>query len=327
MGKERKLLLLVLEGGTDETAFSKALENLINSFDIGVKIRCKVCRHDITISDEENNNNFTFAEATEVDERIKKSVKMFLDENHLFTEKDIFAICSFHDLDACYCNNSALIHHQNDVTYDLENKLVLCKDVLHMQERNEIKRVALDILIFTETLIIKNRRIPYKPFYYSINLEHLLANDPNVLTLDEKKAIAQSFRFKHYKDPKRFLDFLSQANKLSDGAVASWDEKFLYKHPFDRYSNLIDILGFIICCAEKASSHPGKYLSNYMALSSIDVNEFSNRSGIDAEILNKILNKEININNNLARQLSLASGISAETWINIQKRYDDKEIK
>ena len=254
MAKERKLFLLVTEGRTDEIALAKPIETLINSFDIGVNVRCKVCKLDITITDNNTGKKFSFADPEKVEERIKGRIKQFLEENSQFKTTDILAVCSLHDLDACYCDDNDIIHHYDEVKYDLTECKLMCKDVIHIQKRNDIKRISLGILSDTNILAINRINIPYKSFYYSINLEHILANNPNITN---KEFVAHQFRNKYFKNAKEFLSFLSSIQNLNNGSIASWDEKFLYKHPFARYSNLIDIVSFVAECTKDSNDCHG----------------------------------------------------------------------
>lgn len=324
MRKTKKLLLLIDEGPTDDTALSKPIENLINSFDMGVKIRCKVCHYDITIK--ENNDSPSFADPFKVKDRIKDAVKTFLTKNDQFDAKDVLAVCSLHDLDACYCKNEDIIYHNNSVLYDLGNNKLYCKDVINIQNRNDIKQRALGILSTTNKIVVNQTIMPYIPLYYSINLEHILINNPNIRSKDEKIHIAQDFRSLYKNDYKEFMSFLISISVLNNNVNASWNERFLYKYPFTRYSNLIDIVSFVFNCIKGRSFHPGDYLNMIIKKSNISLDDFANKSNIDLNTLLAVLDRKICIDINLAKKLAVATGIDETVWIKLEERYN-KVIK
>ena len=68
---------------------------------------------------------------------------------------------------------------------------------------------------------------------------------------------------------------------------------------------------------------PGDLLADIMSELSLDVSVVARRSRLPTATVRKILKAEIPITPQIAEQLDLAFGISAEYWLNAQKHYDD----
>lgn len=73
--------------------------------------------------------------------------------------------------------------------------------------------------------------------------------------------------------------------------------------------------------------HPGSYVEDIIEGLNITQQEFAQRIGTTPKTISKILNGEENISIDLANKLDKISGISLETWMNLQASYDKKIIE
>lgn len=67
--------------------------------------------------------------------------------------------------------------------------------------------------------------------------------------------------------------------------------------------------------------HPGQYVSE---LIEDYKKEFAKRLGVSAKTVNKLVNAEESISKETAHKLAKLSGVSMQTWLNLQNAYDVK---
>lgn len=73
--------------------------------------------------------------------------------------------------------------------------------------------------------------------------------------------------------------------------------------------------------------HPGEYVEEIIEDLNITQNEFATRLGTSAKTISKIVNKEESISVDIANKLAKLTGISFETWMNLQMIYEEKMIE
>ena len=64
---------------------------------------------------------------------------------------------------------------------------------------------------------------------------------------------------------------------------------------------------------------PGEYIEDDM------YEDYSSRLGISADDLEDLINGVLPIDYDLAKRIEKVTGVSAETWMNLQKRYDKRK--
>lgn len=72
--------------------------------------------------------------------------------------------------------------------------------------------------------------------------------------------------------------------------------------------------------------HPGSYVKDIIEDLDIIQEEFAMRIGATTASIDKLINGEEKLNNELAIKLSRSTGISLKTWINLQDNYDRKTL-
>lgn len=73
--------------------------------------------------------------------------------------------------------------------------------------------------------------------------------------------------------------------------------------------------------------HPGSYVEDLIEDLNITQKEFAERLGTSSKTVSKIINGEERVSNDIANKLSKLTGISIETWLNLQSAYDVKVIE
>lgn len=142
----------------------------------------------------------------------------------------------FFDMDGAFVDDSVIIEDEtkDKFVYTLESVIVPNRQVAI--ERNEHKRENLNILSSRTSVMWNN--IPYKIYYMSCNLDHVLHDKPNA-TDEEKKANSLDFTERYYDDINAFIKFISEStfSQCTD-YKESWDYIKQDKHSLERNSNL-----------------------------------------------------------------------------------------
>ena len=70
--------------------------------------------------------------------------------------------------------------------------------------------------------------------------------------------------------------------------------------------------------------HPGQYVEELIEDYNVTQKEFAERLGVSAKTISKLVNAEESISKETAHKLAKLSGISMQTWLNLQNAYDVK---
>ncbi len=73
--------------------------------------------------------------------------------------------------------------------------------------------------------------------------------------------------------------------------------------------------------------HPGQYIGELIEDYNVTQKEFAERLGVSAKTVSKIVNAEESISKETAHKLAKLSGVSMQTWLNLQNAYDVKMAK
>ena len=71
--------------------------------------------------------------------------------------------------------------------------------------------------------------------------------------------------------------------------------------------------------------HPGQYVSELIEDYNVTQKEFAKRLGVSAKTVNKLVNAEESISKETAHKLAKLSGVSMQTWLNLQNAYEAYE--
>lgn len=70
--------------------------------------------------------------------------------------------------------------------------------------------------------------------------------------------------------------------------------------------------------------HPGQYIGELIEDYNMTQKEFAERLGVSAKTVSKLINAEESISKETAHKLAKLSGVSMQTWLNLQNAYDIK---
>ena len=70
--------------------------------------------------------------------------------------------------------------------------------------------------------------------------------------------------------------------------------------------------------------HPGQYVGELIEDYNVTQKEFAERLGVSAKTVSKLVNAEESISKETAHKLAKLSGVSMQTWLNLQNAYDIK---
>ena len=168
----KKVILFIVEGITDETSLARILKEIFED----KKIYFQVVNTDIT--SELTNNNMNII--TKINNEIKKSIS-----RNYFKKSDIIQIIHVVDLDGVYIKPQDVVYHDNEKVEYCSN-CIKTKNVDEIIKRNKHKSEILNRLSLTKAI----NGIPYKIFFFSTNLEHVLHNIQNA-NREEKNILAQ----------------------------------------------------------------------------------------------------------------------------------------
>ena len=72
----------------------------------------------------------------------------------------------------------------------------------------------------------------------------------------------------------------------------------------------------------KTAFHPGIYLEEILSSTEETVYQLGARINVSEITLTKLIDGDITLDSNLASKLAQGTGISKQTWINLQMRYN-----
>lgn len=73
--------------------------------------------------------------------------------------------------------------------------------------------------------------------------------------------------------------------------------------------------------------HPGYYINDIINDMEITQKEFAKRIGTTPKTISKLVNGEINLSKDMAMNLSIMFGGSADVWLGLQKKYEEKIVE
>lgn len=217
----KKIILLVVEGITEDISLRGILSELFND----KKIEFCLVRTDITTREDIKPNN--------IKKELGNIVKNFL--GRTFRETDLQEVIHLVDTDGVYIPETNI---EEDVTlnnfvYSIDR--IKAKDINKVIERNETKKANLEVLISTNEVL---KKIPYKVYYLSQNLEHFFHDKLNC-TREEKNKLAQLLEDRYIEDLESFLIFVRDSKlKSPDDYNDSWDYIKKSTNSLSRCSNI-----------------------------------------------------------------------------------------
>ncbi len=199
--KRRKIVLVVVEGPSDETA----LEQLFTALFDPDEVRIKVVHGDITADIGSRPSNIVAS--------VGNLVKNYASK-YGFTPRDFLRVIHVTDTDGVYIPDSNVIEnddHEGGPVYTETN--IVAAPESKIRERNARKRACLDKLSLTPFVW---KIVPYSIYYMSCNLDHVLYGVQNS---DDETKNRSAFRFatKYKDDFDGFVEYISDPTLAAAG--------------------------------------------------------------------------------------------------------------
>lgn len=217
----KKIVLVIVEGPSDNAALGVMLNQVYDKDSVYVYIM----HGDITTR--------TGVTSQNIISKIGNEVRGYAKSHH-YTAKDFKQIIHIVDTDGAYIPEDRILEEQdcNEILYESDGIHTLNRQAII--RRNQQKQENLYRLTSTGQIW----KIPYKVYYMSCNLDHVLYNLQNA-TDKEKEDYALEFSEKYIDNIDDFIAFLCDSDfSRCESYEDSW--KFIKdgKHSLERYSNL-----------------------------------------------------------------------------------------
>lgn len=111
---------------------------------------------------------------------------------------------------------------------------------------------------------------------------------------------------------------------MSNYNIIELDKSILEDQFLDKMAD--DVINLIIE-SDLEFYHPGIYIKDIIEDKNISTEQFAENVGISVDVINKLVNSEVSITDDIANKLNDFTGISAKTWMNLQKNFDKRSFE
>lgn len=192
--KRKKVVLVIVEGPSDEEALGPVLNNYFD------KDRVYVHTHHGDITTEKGNKCSNII--SKVNECVKQCMRQYP-----FKRSDFKRIIHVVDMDGAFIPDNAIVEDKDAYKPIYTEEIIRTNHPEGIVKRNAQKRENINRLI--PTSIIGN--IPYQIYYMSSNLDHVLYNKLNSTDV-EKESDANDFAIKYKDDLIGFKSFIQESD-------------------------------------------------------------------------------------------------------------------
>lgn len=218
----KKVVFVIVEGPSDDDALGVILNRLYDNSQVHIEIIHGDITADLNI------------QPGDIAIKLCGIVKSYAESMH-FKQEDFQEIIHLVDMDGSFIPDSAIIYNPDaQKTVYSVNKIQTEKPE-RIRSRNSYKREVINRI---STLKKVWGTIPYKVYYMSCNLDHVLYDKQNS-TDEEKENNAYAFSKKYKDNIEGFLTFISDSDfSRTDGYKESWDYIKKEFHSLERNTNL-----------------------------------------------------------------------------------------
>ena len=232
-----KVVPFIVEGQSDECVVD-AFDEILS--DARVRFQGISSDGDITLY-KIHPENFRDLPGKGIQGKINKLIKREINKSHEFRERDILAVALLMDLDGalipadCVTEGRVLEYMADGIR---------TPDIPGIRLRNSEKKTRIGELIAEREISISSRKVPFRAFFMSRNLEHALWNISDNLAgeqgKEKKRRLSLEFIEHCEEDPAFFKQLLLSSDLLhdADGYKASWDWAFKGVNSLSRGSNV-----------------------------------------------------------------------------------------
>lgn len=218
---EKKVIAFIVEGASDEAALGTIMKEYFSDNEV----QFVVIRGDITTKDYVSKD----AILKKINEQIEEVKKRYRYQTEHFIK-----IIHLTDADGVYVGEDCVKYAEVEgIQYYIDH--METAKVKETVERNVRKADILFKLRRTGTV----QGIPYKIYYNSCNLEHVLYNELKDFTDEEKRDMSDDFAEKYEGKAEEFVAFISDAEIAVPGTYQkTWDFLEKDKNSLNRHSNM-----------------------------------------------------------------------------------------
>ena len=225
---ERKILLFLVEGKSDEASLAPSLEKIVEE-----RAKFKIMSCDITSDFASTPQN--------IESRLRRlGVGRILKKNPQFRESDLCGVVHIVDTDGVFASDDLVKKDDGVPNVMYYEDRILERNGLYepFLKARANKRANLSRPLLLKELKLKERLfVPYEVYFNSCNLDHVLHNKRNC-TREEKRLSSERFALS-CSDPAKFIAFFNDvAIKVSGDYLATWSFIKEGSHSLMRHSNL-----------------------------------------------------------------------------------------
>lgn len=226
LGKSRKIVLFIVEGVTDEISLGLVLSTIIKTHS---EAKFKIIPGDLFGIEKSNEHNIL--------QNITKVIKDFIDSD-IYKKSDILEVVHLIDTDGTFIEDNLINSHQYDkIQYNVDG--ISTMDVDYIKCRNFERSKSINRVINVGNVYVS---IPYKLYYFSCNLEHVLHNSQNT-SKEEKLTLACRFEDRYAENALLFYEFINNSDiHCQLGYTESWEFIKAGNNSLKRYTNLANYL-------------------------------------------------------------------------------------
>ncbi len=225
--KKKQIVLLIVEGPSDDEALSYSLMKLYEQY--FQDIRVEILHGDITSQRESTPSNIVT--------KVGAIVKSFLNQYSL-KKNDISKIIQITDTDGAFIPDDRVLFDKSCKTPRYTTETIRTLNPANIIARNKKKAGILRTLRRTSNI----NTIPYHVVFMSCNLDHVLYDKLNCSD-EEKEKNAFHFQEKYEQDLNGFWSYIARSSfSVQSDFVESW--KFIEKdlNSLNRYTNIHTVL-------------------------------------------------------------------------------------
>lgn len=217
----KKIVFVIVEGPSDEEALGVILNRIYDNETVFVHIMHK----DITAEFGNSSANIV--------SKIGDEIRGYAKSNH-FSKTDFKEIIHIIDMDGAYIPSSSIIQDSSALKPIYSLKDIRTCNKCNIEQRNHNKSSNINRLCS----LSEAWSIPYRAFYMSCNLDHVLYNKLNS-TDEEKENDSYRFAIKYKDNIPEFLDFITNSDfSVVNGYKESWNFIKQDHHSLERFTNL-----------------------------------------------------------------------------------------
>lgn len=219
--REKKVIVFIVEGPSDEAALGTIMKEHFSSNEV----RFVVVHGDITQKD--------YVSADRILVKINEQIDG-IKSKYRYHSNDFIRIIHITDMDGVYIPDTA-VKEANVAEIQYHESHIDAKNVNAVLERNKRKGEVLYKLRKTG----KVNGIPYRIYFNSCNLEHVLYNELKDFSDEEKQQLSDDFADQYEGNVNAFLAFISDPLIAAPGTYQkSWDYIEKGKNSLQRHSNM-----------------------------------------------------------------------------------------